>query len=72
MPFRSLVLESYLFSQDICFFMCFVFLFCLQQEEEFHKLILSLDRRGRREAELRQALEKKFDVAELERNVKDR
>ncbi|CAM9440545.1 unnamed protein product [Pylaiella littoralis] len=38
---------------------------------EFHTLIFSLERRGRREAEPRQTLEKKFDVAELERNVKE-
>lgn len=42
------------------------------QEEEFHKLILSLDTRGKREGELRQVLQERFDIAELERNVKDR
>ncbi|CAM9326712.1 unnamed protein product [Scytosiphon promiscuus] len=40
--------------------------------EEFRNLILSLDPRGKREAELRQALEERFDIAELERNAKER
>ena len=42
------------------------------QEEEFHNLILSLDPRGKREGELRQALQERYDIAELERSVKDR
>lgn len=42
------------------------------QAEEFRNLILSLDPRGKREAELRLALEERFDIAELERNAKER
>lgn len=47
-------------------------LFLRPQEEEFHNLILSLDSRGKREGELRQALQERFDIAELERSIKDR
>lgn len=44
----------------------------LKKPEEFHKLILSLDPRGKREGELRQALLEKFDLAELERDANDK
>lgn len=40
------------------------------QEEEFHSLILSLDPRGKKEGELKQALQETFDMADLEKNVK--
>lgn len=46
-------------------------LFRLLKPEEFHKLIQSLDSRGRREGELKQALQERFDVAELERDAND-
>ena len=42
------------------------------QDEEFLKLILRLDPRGKREGELRQVLQECFDVAELERSTKER
>ena len=54
------------------FFFLFSFTSLCLQEEEFHKLILSLDARGKREGELRQALQERFDIAGLERSVKDR
>lgn len=40
--------------------------------EEFHKLIQSLDSRGKREGELKQALQERFDAAELERDTSGR
>ncbi|CAN0223109.1 unnamed protein product, partial [Ectocarpus sp. 4 AP-2014] len=40
--------------------------------EEFLKLIESLDPRGKREADLKQALQERFDISDLERNAKDR
>ncbi|CAN0060313.1 unnamed protein product, partial [Discosporangium mesarthrocarpum] len=43
-----------------------------ETEDEFHTLILSLDRRGRGESEVKDALQERFDIAELERNVQDR
>ena len=51
---------------------CTPLFYFLAQPEEFHKLIQSLDSRGKREGELKQALLERFDVAELERDANDR
>ncbi|CAM9925613.1 unnamed protein product, partial [Choristocarpus tenellus] len=38
---------------------------------EFHALIVSLDRRGKMERMLKDVLQERFDIAELERNVQE-